>query len=75
MLYYNGHHTYKKSLIQIDIQYPIRQIVSTSKIQNLTPFLKLYKGMKVIIMTNLSPKLGIVNGTIGNIQNISVNES
>jgi ATP-dependent exoDNAse (exonuclease V) alpha subunit len=75
MLYYNGHHTYKKSLIQIDIQCPIRQIVSTSKIQILTPVLKLYKGTKVMITKNLSLKLGIVNGTIGNIQNISVNES
>jgi hypothetical protein len=43
MLYYNGHHTLKKSDIQSDIQYPIKQIVSTSKIQILTPFWKLYK--------------------------------
>ncbi len=41
--------TYKKSSIQNDIQYLIRQIISTSKTQNLTSFLKLYKGMKVII--------------------------
>jgi hypothetical protein len=31
--------------------------------------------MKVIMTKNLYPKLGIVNGTISYIQNISVNES
>jgi hypothetical protein len=66
---------YKKSSIQNDIQYLIKQIVSISKIQILTPFFKLYKGMKVIIIENLYPKLGIVNGTISYIQNILVNKS
>jgi hypothetical protein len=68
-------HTYKKSSIQSDIQYFIRQTISISKPQNLTLFLKLYKGMKVITMKNIYLKLGIVNGAIGYIQNISVNES
>jgi hypothetical protein len=31
--------------------------------------------MKVIITKNLYPKLGIINGTISYIQNISINES
>jgi hypothetical protein len=31
--------------------------------------------MKIIIIENLYPKLGIINGTIGYIQNISINES
>jgi hypothetical protein len=56
--------TYKKNSIWSDIQYFIRQTISTSKTQNLAPFLKLYKIMKVIIIKNLYPKLGIVNGTI-----------
>jgi len=43
----------------------------TSKTQNLTPFKKNYKGMKVIIIKNLYPKLGIVNGNIGYVENIS----
>ncbi len=68
-------HTYKKSSIQSDIQYFIRQTISISKTQNFTLFLKLYKGMKVITIKNLYIKLGIVNGAISYIQNISINES
>ncbi len=56
--------TYKKNSIWNDKQYFIKQTISASKIQNLASFLKLYKKMKVIIMKNLYPKLGIVNGTI-----------
>ncbi len=56
--------TYKKNSIQNYIQYFIRQTISTSKTQNLTPFLKLYKKMIIIIIKNLYPKLGIVNGTM-----------
>jgi ATP-dependent exoDNAse (exonuclease V) alpha subunit len=44
----------------------------TSKIQYLAPFLKIYKGMKVIVTKNLYPKLGIVNRSIGYIENISI---
>jgi hypothetical protein len=33
-----------------------------SKTQYLTPFFKIYKRMKVIVMKNLYPNLGIVNG-------------
>jgi hypothetical protein len=41
--------------------------MSTSKTQCLTPFFKIYKGMKVVITKKLYPKLGIVN-----IENISL---
>ncbi len=34
---------YKKNSIRSDIQYFIRQTISTSKIQILAPFLKLHK--------------------------------
>jgi len=37
--------------------------------------LKLYKGMTIIIIKNLYHKLGIINGTINYIKNISINES
>jgi hypothetical protein len=40
---------YQKNSIWNDIQYLIKKTILTSKIQNLTPFLKLYKGMKIII--------------------------
>jgi hypothetical protein len=48
---------------------------SSNKTQKLAPFLKIYKEMKVIIITNLYPKLGIVNGTIGYIPNIIITKS
>ncbi len=64
--------TYKKGPICNDIKYIIRQIMSTSKIQCLTPFLKTYKGMKVIIAKKLYPKLGIVSGKIRYLKNISL---
>jgi hypothetical protein len=54
--------TYKKRPIRKDIKYNIRHTLSISKIQYLTPFLKIYKGMKVIITKNLYPNIGIVNG-------------
>jgi hypothetical protein len=47
----------------------------TSKTQYLTPFKFFYKGMKVIIIKNLYPKRGIVNGTIGYVQNITFTKS
>ncbi len=47
----------------------------TSKIQILTPFLNINKGMKVIITKNLYQKIRIVNGTIGYVQNISLTKS
>ncbi len=75
MLYYNTTDIYKKHSIGNNIQYLIKQTVSISTTQNSTPFLKVYKGMKVIIIENLYPKLRIVNETIDYIQNISINES
>ncbi len=71
MLHIYNYDTYFKNPIRTDIQYIIRQTMPTSKTQNLTPFKKNYKGMKVIIIKNLYPKLGIVNGTIGYVENIS----
>jgi ATP-dependent exoDNAse (exonuclease V) alpha subunit len=63
--------TYKKGQICKDIKYIIRQTMFTSKTQCLESFIKIYKGMKIIIIENLYPKLGIVNGSIGYIENIS----
>jgi hypothetical protein len=45
-------------------------MVTTSKIQCLTPFLKIYKRMKVIITKKLYHELGIVNRSIRYIENI-----
>jgi hypothetical protein len=42
----------------------------TSKTKNLSPFLRIYKRMKVIITKDLYPKIGIVDRTIGYVQNI-----
>ncbi len=40
---------YKKGPICNNIKYIIRQTMSTNKTQCLAPFLKTYKGMKVVI--------------------------
>jgi hypothetical protein len=64
--------TYKKGPICSDIKYIIRQTMSTSKTQCLTSFFKIYKKMNIIIIENLYPKLGIVNGNVGYIENISL---
>jgi hypothetical protein len=53
--------TYKKRPIRKDITYIIRHTLSTNKTQYLTPFFIIYKGMKIIVMKNLYPNLGIVN--------------
>lgn len=47
----------------------------TNKNQNLAPFLKIYKGMKVIITQNIYPKIVILKGTIGYVQNILLTKS
>jgi hypothetical protein len=67
--------TYKKGSICNDIKYIIKQTMSTSKTQCLTPFLKIYRGMRIIITKNLYPKLGIVNENIKYIENISLKYS
>ncbi len=47
--------------------------MSTNKTQYLTlSFLKIYKRMKIIIIENVYPKLGIVNGNIGYIKDTSL---
>jgi hypothetical protein len=63
--------TYKKGPICNDIKHIIRQIMSTNKIQCLTPFLKIYKRMKISIAKKLYHKLGIINESIRYIKNIS----
>jgi hypothetical protein len=45
------------------------------KTQNLTPFIKINKRMKVIITKTLYPKIRIVYGTFGYIQNILLTKS
>jgi hypothetical protein len=47
----------------------------TNKIQNLAPFLKIYRGMKVIITQNIYPKTTIFKGTIGYVQSILLTKS
>ncbi len=42
----------------------------TNQNQNLAPFLKIYKRMKVIITQNIYPKIIILKGTIGYVQSI-----
>jgi len=43
--------------------------------QNLAPFLKIYKGMKVIITQNIYPKTIILKETIGYVQSILLTKS
>jgi hypothetical protein len=38
-------------------------------------FLKLYKGMKVILIEILYPKFGLINGTMGIVHKIVINDS
>jgi hypothetical protein len=52
------------------VQFEIRQTYSSKKTQNLHSFLKLYKGMKVMLTENQFPILGLVNGTIGTVYKI-----
>ncbi len=47
--------TYKKGPICNEIKCIIRQTMSTSRTQCLTPFLKIYKGVKIIITEILYP--------------------
>jgi hypothetical protein len=47
----------------------------TNQDQNLAPFLKIYKGMKVIITQNIYPKTIILKETIGYVQSILLTKS
>jgi ATP-dependent exoDNAse (exonuclease V) alpha subunit len=69
------HSKTSKQKCYIIVTYIIRQTMSTSKTQCLTPFFKVYKGMKIIIIENLYPKFRIVNGSIGYIKNMSLANS
>ncbi len=66
---------YKKHLIHNDIQYIIKQKKFTYKNSKLSTIINIYKGMKIIITKNLYPKIGIVNGTYGYVQRISLIKS
>jgi hypothetical protein len=57
--------SYNNSLLLGYVQFEIRQTYSSKKTQNLHSFLKLFKGMKVVLIENQFPTLGLVNGTIG----------
>jgi hypothetical protein len=46
--------------------------MSINKIQYLTPFLKIYKKMKVVIIKKLYFQLRIFSGNIGYIKNIAL---
>jgi hypothetical protein len=62
--------TYKNSPLLGHIQFQIRQTYSSKKTQNLYSFLKIYKGLKVMLTENRYPTLGLVNGTIGIVHEI-----
>jgi hypothetical protein len=47
----------------------------TNQNQNLAPFLKIYRRMKVIITQNIYPKTIILKGTIGYVQSILLTKS
>jgi len=57
--------SYKNKPLHEDIQFNIRQYVSSSNSNSLYPFIKLYKGMKVMSIKNLYPKFWLKNGTMG----------
>ncbi len=51
---------YKTNPTHNDIQYIIIQTMSINKTHDLTPFINIYRGMKIIITNNLYLKMGIV---------------
>jgi hypothetical protein len=51
------------------------QTTPTNKNPKLAPFIKNYKRTNIIIIVNLYLKIGIVNGTIGYVKNISFSKS
>ncbi len=65
LLYIVTKDSYKNKPLHEDIQFNIRQYVSSSNNNSLYPFLKLYKVMKVMSIKNLHPKFGLINGTTG----------
>ncbi len=66
---------YQNKPLREDIQFNIRQYVSSSNNNNLNLFLLWYKGMKVMFMENLYSKFGLVNGTIGIVREIVIDDS
>jgi hypothetical protein len=48
------------NIIYNDIEYIIMKTMSINKTRDLTPFINIYRGMKIIINKNLYPKIRIV---------------
>ncbi len=66
--------TYKNKHLCEYMQFNIRQCVSNSYSKKIYPFKKLYKGMKVMFIQNLYFKFGLINGTIGMIHEIVMDD-
>jgi hypothetical protein len=64
--------TYKNRHLLENIQFNIRKYVPSSNTNNLYPFKKLYKGMKVMFTKILYPKFGLINGTIYIVREIEI---
>ncbi len=58
-----------------NIQFNIRKYVPSSNTNNLYPFKKLYKGMKVMFTKILYRKIGLINGTIYIVHEIVIDNS
>jgi len=69
MLHYCCNVHKQKNSINNDTNYIIRSTMSTSRIQYLIFFFKIYKGMQVIITQNLYLKLQNFNESRGRIEN------
>jgi hypothetical protein len=67
--------TYQNKPLCEDIHFNITQYVSSSNSNNLYLFLKQYKGMKVMFIENLYPKFGLINGTVGIVCEIVIDDS
>jgi hypothetical protein len=61
---------YKKEENMVDR----RKVFQSFNANNLYPFLKLYKAMKVILIEILYPKFGLINGTMGIVHKIVVDD-
>jgi hypothetical protein len=62
---------YKKEEDMVDR----RKVFQSFDTNNLYPFLKLYKGMKVILIEILYLKFGLINGMMGIVHKIVIDDS
>ena len=65
--------TYKNKPLHAYFQLFICNYLRNKDSHHLLPFPKLYKGMKVMLTTNIHQSLGLVNGAIGEIVDIYLN--